>query len=35
MTTTAYNSKNVKYIKNTTVDDCLTYIVSIFENNII
>lgn len=35
MTTTAYNSKDVKYIWNTSDDDCLTSIVSIFEDNII
>ena len=35
MTTTAYNSKDVKYIWNTSDDDCLTSMVSIFEDNII
>lgn len=35
MTTTTYNSKDVKYIWNTSDDDCLTSMVSIFEDNII
>jgi len=35
MTTTAYNSKDVKYIWNTSDDDCLTSMISIFEDNII
>ena len=35
MTTTAYNSKDIKYIWNTSDDDCLTSMVSIFEDNII
>lgn len=35
MTTTIYNSKDIKYIWSTSDDDCLTSMVSIFEDNII